>query len=212
MLSGMLRVLVIGLVLLVAAMVWLPRPGRVEPTAVATVLPQAVPLPQIELIDNHGDRFNLDRLRGRFTLLFFGFTNCPDVCPLTLKVLADTRAEILRRTPAIDPIVLFVSVDPNRDTPQRIASYLQSFDATFIGATGSEEALAPLLETLGVTVEKHAHAAGSYNVVHNSTVYIIGPRAEWIALSSAPHDPATIAADYLKIRRGYAAAHRIPPA
>ena len=212
MLSGMLRVLVIGLVLLVATMMWLPRPGRVAQTAVATVLPQTLQLPQLELIDHTGASFGLDRLRDRFTLLFFGFTNCPDICPLTLQVLADTRAEILRRAPATDPAVVFVSVDPGRDTPQRIASYLQSFDAAFVGVSGSEESLAPLLTTLGVTVEKHAHGAQSYNVVHNSTIYVIGPRAEWIALSSAPHDAATIAADYLKIRRGYAATHRSPPA
>jgi protein SCO1/2 len=204
--------LIIGLVLLVAAMFVLPRGERLAPTAVATVLPRAVALPQVELIDHNGRRFSLDELRGRFTLLFFGFTNCPDVCPLTLKVLADTRAEILRRAPTVDPAVVFVSVDPSRDTPQRIASYLQSFDAAFIGATGSDETLAPLLKTLGVTVEKHVHAGENYNVVHNSTVYVLGPQAEWIALSSAPHDAATIAADYLKIRRGYAAANRTPSA
>ena len=212
MLSGLLRVLIIGLVLLVAVMFWLPRPARLAPTAVATVLPQTVALPQIELIDHNGQRFTLDQLRGRFSLLFFGFTNCPDVCPLTLKVLADTRAAIVQRAPTLDPTVVFVSVDGRRDTPERIASYLNSFDTTFIGATGSDEALAPLLKTLGVTVERHGHGGENYNVVHNSTVFVVGPQAEWIALSSAPHNPATIAADYVKIRRLYAAAHRTPSA
>jgi cytochrome oxidase Cu insertion factor (SCO1/SenC/PrrC family) len=208
----MLRVLIVGLVVLVAAMFLLPRPGS-SPPANATVLPEPRALPAVELVDATGKRANLDEvLRGRFSLLFFGFTNCPDVCPLTLKVLADARAGLATRFPNAVPQVVFVSVDAARDTPEKIAAYLQNFDAAFVGATSDGARLAPLLKTLGVSVQKHEHGGENYTVVHNSAVYVIGPEAEWIAVSSGPHDAAVIAADYLKIRQRYQAAHRTPGA
>jgi cytochrome oxidase Cu insertion factor (SCO1/SenC/PrrC family) len=207
----MLRVLVVGLVVLVASMFLLPRPGS-SPPANATLLPEPRALPPVELVDAAGRRADLDAFRGRFTLLFFGFTNCPDICPLTLKVLADARATVAARFPDSAPQVVFVSVDAARDTPEKIAAYLRNFDPSFVGVTAADAHLAPLLKMLGVAVQKHEHGGENYNVVHNSAVYVIGPEADWIAVSSGPHDPAVIAADYLKIRRHYRAACRTPDA
>jgi protein SCO1/2 len=207
----MLRVLVVALVALVAAMFLLPRPGSSPPTT-ATVLQEPLALPAVELVDAAGNRADLETFRGRFTLLFFGFTHCPDVCPLTLKVLADARAQLAARAPNAVPQVVFVSVDPNRDTPDEIAAYLSNFDGAFVGVTAADADLAPLLKALGVSVQKHRHGGDEYTVVHNSTVYVIGPDAELIAVSSGPHDAATIAADYLKIRQLTRAAHRTPSA
>jgi protein SCO1/2 len=207
----MLRVLVVALVVLVAAMFLLPRPGS-SPPVTATLLSESLPLPDVELVDAAGQRADLATFRGRFTLLFFGFTNCPDICPLTLKVLADARAQVAERFPNAVPQVVFVSVDGSRDTPEKIAAYLQNFDAAFVGLTGEDVRLAPLLKTLGVTAQKHQHGGDNYTVVHNPTVYMIGPEAELIAVSSPPHDAATIAADYIKVRQRYQAAHRTPGA
>jgi protein SCO1/2 len=212
MLSGMLRVLIIGLVLLVAIIWMLPRNLANVQTAVATVLPEPQALPEFALTDHNGAAFGNADLEGKFTLLFFGFTNCPDICPLTLKTLADARAEMLKRGADHAPQIVFVSVDPERDSAERIARYLGNFEAELRGATGPEHALAPLVAKLGVTVEKHVHAGESYNVVHNSTIYVVGPDAKWLAISSAPHDPVTLADDYAKIRRRYAAAHPSPTA
>jgi len=103
---------------------------------------------------------------------------------------------------------VFVSVDPERDTPAAIAQYLGHFDASFVGATGSDARLAPLVAALGVTVEKHHHGEDHYSVTHNDTVYVIGPNAELVAIASGPHDPATLASDYIKIRQRYRASHR----
>jgi protein SCO1/2 len=200
MLSGMLRILVVGLVLLVAIFVALPR--RSEPVEAATVFPEALPVPEFALA-GPGGTFTRDDLRGRFTWMFFGFTHCPDICPITLKVLADARAELVARNAALVPEVVFVSVDPGRDSPERIAAYLASFDPAFRGVTGSEAALAPLLGALGVAAEKHTHGGESYSVIHNPHVYLIGPDAAWIAVSGTPHVATTLASDYLKIRRLY---------
>ena len=207
----MLRVLVVGLVVLVAAMFLLPRPSN-APLKSATLLQQPLALPPVALVDAAGMPADLEAFRGKFSLLFFGFTNCPDVCPLTLKVLADARAQLAGRYPSAVPQVVFVSVDPSRDTPERIAAYLRNFDGAFVGLTAADSRLAPLLKALGVTVQKHQHGGEDYTVVHNSTVYVIGPNAELIATSSGPHEAATIAADYLKIRQRYQAAHRAPSA
>ena len=206
MLGGMLRVLVVGLVVLVAAMFMMPRPT--SPPSAATILPEPQELPAVELVDAHGSRLDLDAFRGHFSLLYFGFTQCPDVCPLTLKALADARAKVSERAPQAVPQVVFVSVDPERDTPAAIAQYLGHFDASFVGATGSDARLAPLVAALGVTVEKHHHGEDHYSVTHNDTVYVIGPNAELVAIASGPHDPATLASDYIKIRQRYRASHR----
>lgn len=200
----MLRILVVALVLLTAAIMLAPRPSRNVPEpAVATVLPEPVVLPAIELIDDTGATFSTDALGGRYTLLFFGFTNCPDICPLTLQVLATVTKELESRGGA--PDVLFVSVDPHRDTPERIAEYLGHFDADFRGATNSDEELAPLLTKLGVTVHKTESDGEYYNVVHNGTIYVLAPDGRWIALfGGSSHDASSIVTDFLRIRRRHA--------
>jgi protein SCO1 len=206
MVGGMLRILVVGLVVLVAVMFMMPRAP--SPTSAATLLAEPRALPSVELVDTHGSRLDLDAFRGRFTLLYFGFTQCPDVCPLTLKALADVRAKLAERAPQAVPQVVFVSVDPERDTPAAIAEYLGHFDASFVGATAPDARLAPLVAALGVTVEKHHHGGDHYNVTHNDTIYVLGPNAELVAVASGPHDPATLASDYIKILQRYRASHR----
>jgi protein SCO1/2 len=204
----MLRILVVALVVLVAAMFLLPRGQRGQPPQTATELPEARPLADVGFVDKAGREAHLSDFKGDFTLLFFGFTNCPDVCPLTLSLLAQVRADIKSRAPRLTPRVLFVSVDPNRDTPERIAAYLSGFDPEFAGVTASDAELEPLLTQLGVAVEKHVHGGANYNVVHNSAIYVLDQNAEWIAVSTGPHDPKVVATDYLRIRQRHA---RTPP-
>jgi protein SCO1/2 len=199
----MLRVLVVALVVLVAAIMWRPKNDGAGAPSVATILPASRELPRVPFIDQTGRAFDLASLRGEFTWMFFGFTNCPDICPLTLKTLADARAAIATRSPATVPKVVFVSVDPDRDTPERIAEYLRNFDREFVGVTADAADLAPLLKALGVTVEKHDHGGGAYTVVHNSTLYVLGPEAEWIAVSRGPQNAETLVADYPKVRARY---------
>lgn len=172
---------------------------------VATVLSPPLPIPDAVLVDQAGREFTTSDLEGRFSLMFFGFTQCPDICPLTLQVLARAREEVRTQAPELVPDVVFVSVDPYRDTPERIGDYVSNFDPGFIGVTGSDEALAPLLGALGVTVHKNERDGEWYNVVHNGTVYVIGPDADLVALfSGSSHDAAAIATDFVRIRTRYA--------
>ena len=207
----MLRVLIVGLVVLVAVLFLLPHPNRGIPAA-AKLLDPPQELPIVRFTDTAGRRFDLDEFRGDYSLVFFGFTNCPDVCPLALKALADARATLEQRVPNAVPRIVFVSVDPDRDSPERIADYLRNFDAAFIGATAPAARLRPLLDALGVTVEKHDHGGGSIMVIHSQAVYFLGPTAKLIAVANGPHDPATLASDYLKIRLRYQATHAAPAA
>ena len=173
------------------------------PPVAATLLEPPLTLPEVSLFDKAGAEFTREQLNDRFNLLFFGFTHCPDICPLTLAVLARMGAEW--RTPHIDvPQVVFVSVDPARDDPDRIDTYLGHFDPAFKGVTGPRHAMDPWLKALGVAVHVDPHADGEpYTVTHNSTVYVVGPGAELIAVFSPPHDAEVIAADFLRIRDHY---------
>ena len=186
------------------------QPPPPQPVA-ATLLEPPRQLPEVSLTDKTGEAFKTELLNGRFNLLFFGFTHCPDICPLTLAELARMGAEW--NTPHIDvPQVVFVSVDPARDDPERIDTYLDHFDPAFQGVTGPREAMDPWLKALGVAVHVDPHAEGEpYTVTHNSTVYVVGPGAELIAVFSPPHDAAVIAADFLRIRDHYLRTHAADP-
>ena len=209
----MLRIVVVFLVVLVAAMFLFRGQRGAAPPQNATVFQQPRSLADVRFVDKSGSEMHFGDLKGDFTLVFFGFTNCPDVCPLTLQLLAQVRANIASRAPRFTPHVLFVSVDPGRDTPERIAAYLNGFDPAFDGVTASDAELAPLLAQLGVAVEKeHDHSGGGhYNVVHNSAIYVLDANAEWIAVSTGPHDPKVFASDYLRIRQRHPGSGAGPP-
>lgn len=200
MIGAMLRVLVVALVLLVGVMLATTNLRRPPPAPeLASYLETPMALPVFELVDARGARFTREELRGRFTLLFFGFTNCPDVCPLTLTALAGANAQL--EADGVPAQVVFVSVDPNRDTPERIEAYLESFDDRFTGATGTREQLDPLLRALGVSVMIHELPdQTNYAVTHNGTIYMIGPEAELVATLGGTPPPAAIASDFRRVQ------------
>jgi protein SCO1/2 len=206
--GGLLRVLIVGLVLLVAALMLLPHGRERAPTIeTATVLDMPRALPAVGLTDANGNPFSLHDLEGRYALVFFGYTNCPDICPLSLAVLADALERLRAQAPDRVPAVVFVSVDPGRDSPDRIRAYLHGFDDEFIGATADDATLAPLLDALSVTVHKDRQSDGSYNVTHNGTIYVLDAQGRWTALfGGSSHDAETLVGDYLAIRAQASAA------
>ena len=168
-------------------------------TATATLLAPPRPLPPLALIDQDNRPFAVDRLRGRWTFVFFGFTSCPDVCPLTMAALAETSKLLANVPERLRPQVVMISVDPERDTPQRLAGYVHGFDPAFIGATGTKTAIAELAQRMGVLVAKRPIEGGSYSVDHSTSVFLIDPDGALRALFSAPHTPKLIAEDYRRI-------------
>jgi protein SCO1/2 len=179
------------------------QPGREAPAAIEGLLwPNPRSVSAVDLVDQGGRPFTLERLRGQWSLVFFGFTRCPDVCPTTLTVLRDALRE-LRATAGAQtlPQVVLVSVDPERDTPAAMKSYVEFFDPEFIGATGAPAQVDALTRELGIVHMKVPLAGGDYTVDHTAAVLLLDPQARLVGLLSAPHAAPAIAAKYLAIRR-----------
>ena len=108
--------------------------------AKATLVGPARPLPPMAFVDQNGQPFGPEQLRGHWSILFFGFTHCPDVCPTTLALLAQVEKKLTDLPTEQRPHIVLVSVDPKRDTPERLAQYVKSFSPTFTGTTAGDEA------------------------------------------------------------------------
>ena len=127
--------------------------------------------------------------------MFFGFTHCPDICPLTLQVMADTR-RLMAASGTEPPRMVFISVDPERDDPKTVAEYVQFFHPEIVGLSGSEESLQGLYRALGVAVHIPEHEPGSdYEVGHSSGLFIVDQAARYRGLYRPPHDAASLAAE-----------------
>jgi len=178
----------------VAAGVWLEKSAPGAATS-ATVLDAPRPLPQFSLVDEHGAAVTRDELTGRWTFLFFGFTHCPDVCPMTLQVLARTL-HAFDDVPADQrPTARFVSVDPERDTPAQLASYLAAFNADIHAMTGTPEAIAALTRAIGVAYERVDQPGGGYTMDHTAALFLLDPEARLVAVFTPPHDARALVAD-----------------
>ena len=176
--------------LAVAAGAWFAAGALAVPdeAGFATVLPEPRPLPAFSLTDHDNRLFDTARLRGRTTLLFFGFTHCPDVCPATLSQLATARRQLADASPGAElPEIVLVSVDPERDTPAVLGSYVEYFGEGITGVTGTPGELRALTEPLGIFFEKSPQG-DDYTMNHSTAVLVVGPDAALQALFSAPHD------------------------
>ncbi|MCW8846258.1 MAG: SCO family protein [Gammaproteobacteria bacterium] len=188
--------------LAVAAGLWLQlqlaKPAT-PPETEATLLQSPRPLGTVVLLDQDGREFPIDRLEGRWNLLFFGFTQCPDVCPTTLAMMGQV-SEVLRALPeAARPRMVFVSIDPERDTPDIMRAYVGHFSADFLGLTGDLDQVTALAGQLGVAFQKVPYAQGGYTMDHSAALFLLNPRVEFNAVFSAPHSVEGIAGDYTKI-------------
>jgi protein SCO1/2 len=202
MLGPLIRVLVVGLVLLAAISVMtVSFMGREAPQPVqATLFPEPRPLPEFVLTDQAGEPFRRSDMTGHYSLVFFGFTNCPDICPLTLQILADVRARLAARKLAA-PDVVFISVDPQRDSPSAISDYLGYYDDQMTGLVGPSRSLKPLLDFFGVAVHKMESAGKTYNMTHTGAIFVVGPDAQYRGVFSTPGLADEVLRDFLIIRR-----------
>lgn len=175
--------------------------GSAGPSA-ATVLDEPRPLPEVELVDANGEAFGRDGLTGGWHLLFFGFTNCPDVCPNTLGLLAGVEKQIEEQG-ARPPRVVFVSVDPRRDDPAKLRAYLDHFGGDFVGVTGPRAEIERLTQALYVPFSYVGDLeSGDYTVDHSGALVLIDPRGRAVAYFTPPHDPAVLAADLRGLTEG----------
>ena len=173
--------------------------GAQPAVTTATLLVPPRPLPPLALVDQNNQPFGADRLRGGWSFVFFGFTSCPDVCPVTMSALAQTRKLLADLPEPSRPRVVMISVDPERDTPERLAAYVKGFDPAFVGATGTKPAIDELAQRMGVLVATRPLDGDAYTVDHTTSLFLVGPDGALRALFSAPHEPDKIAADYRRI-------------
>ena len=117
--------------------------------------------------------------RGRYMLIFFGFTHCPDICPAELQVIAQALEQLGDKAKTVVPI--FITLDPERDTPQAMANYVKSFGPNFVGLTGSPEAIEAAAKAYRVAYSKveNKGSAGDYGVDHSALVYLMDPEGRY---------------------------------
>ena len=145
--------------------------------------PHPQPAPGFVLKDQDGKSRALSSLRGKIVLITFGFTNCPNICPTILANLARVY-DLLSAEEQARVQVLFISVDPSRDTSKVLKAYVPFFNRHFLGLTGQPEQIAAVAKAYGVeyetTSQSGAANASSYNIEHSDTVYVISPSGKWI--------------------------------
>jgi len=155
----------------------------------ATVLPSPMDLPDFTLIDQNSAPFTRESLEGNWSLLFFGFTHCPDICPATMQLLAITRAKLVAQnlSESILPKIILISVDPERDSPDVLKSYVSHFGKDIMGLTGDMSEIRKLAKQPGIFFQKSS-TKNNYSVDHSAAILVINPNAEFHALFSAPHN------------------------
>jgi protein SCO1/2 len=164
-----------------------PRLGRVVSTGTIAV---GGPF---HLIDQNGKAVSDRDFRGRYMLIYFGYTFCPDVCPTTMAVMAEALDRMGAERRRIVPV--FITVDPARDTPQVLKSYVAAFGPDFIGLTGSGEAITAAEKAYKVYAAREPLAKGGYAMSHSSVIYLVGPDGKLVSFYDEAISPADLAKD-----------------
>ncbi|CAA0080974.1 SCO1 protein [BD1-7 clade bacterium] len=160
-------------------------------------------LKNFELRDHTGQTFNKDNLKGQWSLVFFGFTHCPDVCPTTMAMLNNAMGEIKDDDIRQSTEVVLVSVDPARDTVEQLGNYVPFFNPDFIGLTGEFITIAKLAANLNAAFQKVPGGGEQYNVDHSAYIFVLNPRGDFQGFMKPPFDPQSFAINYLAIRKKF---------
>jgi protein SCO1/2 len=162
-------------------------------------------LPAFSLRQSDGTQLVPGELKGHWTLVFLGFTHCPDVCPLTLAQLARAQKQWNALPESTRPRVLFVSVDPERDTPDAIGEYAHGFDRDTLAATADVPALEEFARSLSLVFMKVPAPTGApadqYSVDHSAALAVLDPQARMAGVIQPPLDPRAVAQDMLALTR-----------
>jgi len=185
---------------------WTQKTPAEPPTISGTYLSPARPVAAFHLTDHQQKDFDIQRLQGKWSFLFFGYTHCPDVCPTTLflfKMLAaklQPQPELYNNTRFV-----FISVDPERDTTDVLARYMKYYNPDFTGLTGTPEEIKQFALAFGVPyfVGEHKPGQTNYTVDHSGVIILVNPKGEFQAVFSAPQKLDNMYTDYLKIVENY---------
>jgi protein SCO1 len=150
-------------------------------------------------LNQKGNSFGLNQIQGKWSLLFFGYTHCPDICPITLSVMADSYKQLAIEYEDIQ--IIFVSVDPARDTTEKLSQYMSYFNEDFIGLNGDPEKENSLTKQIGVAYylnnEEHTD---NYLVDHSASVFLFDPKARMVGKISPPHESNIVIQQFIEIK------------
>jgi cytochrome oxidase Cu insertion factor (SCO1/SenC/PrrC family) len=149
-----------------------PALGRIVQTGTAKIGGPFV------LIDQNGVRRASSDFRGRFMLIYFGYSYCPDVCPTTLSLMAEALDKLGSRASQVVPV--FITIDPERDTPAKLKPYMASFGPRFVGLTGDLADIKKVANLFRVYVKKVSLSSGGYAMEHSSVIYLMGPDGKFV--------------------------------
>lgn len=186
-----IAIVVLSLLIAVTAMTASAR-ATPEPALKAGVFNPPYMAPDFSLRGSDGSDVTLAHYRGKVVLLTFGYTNCAAVCPTTLATLAQTRSGLGKAADAVQ--VVYVTVDPARDDAARMHHYLAAFDPSFVGATGTPDALAAVRKKYGITAVKQG-GGRSYAMAHTSSIFLIDRAGKLRALMPFGHDASDFVHD-----------------
>jgi len=190
-----------GLGLLTAQRLWTPAAPQGPALQSVTLYPQPRPLPDFTLQTSDGGTLRPQQLAGHWTLVFIGFTSCPDVCPVTLAKLAKAQRQWQVLPEATRPRVVFVSVDPERDTPKRLGEYAHSFHPDTLAATAGLPTLETFTRSLSLVFAKVPLGQDdAYTIDHSAAIAVLDPKARMagVVLGSAL-DPLALANDLITL-------------
>jgi len=191
----------IALALLGAAALASAAPPADTQTLKAGTLTPVLAAPELKLDGTDGRPLGLERFRGKVVLLAFGFSNCGEVCPITLATLAGARRK-LGTDAARDVQVVYVTVDPERDTAAQMKKFLGAFDATFVGGVGTRAQIDAAQASYGISSTKVANADGSYTIGHSSSIYLIDRKGGLRAVMPYGHPADDFVHDLQILLRG----------
>jgi protein SCO1 len=143
------------------------------------------------LTDQNGKTVTDVDLKGKWSLIYFGYTHCPDACPTALNDIAIALDELGAKREEVRPV--FITVDPERDTTEALKSYVTSFDAPILALTGTPEQVAQAAKAYRVYYAKHPEAGGDYSMDHSSVIYVMDPQGRFTASFTHESTPEQIA-------------------
>ena len=204
--SKLIVIILLSVVLLTAFVAYFgivkKLPQHEEVKIDGLVLAKPKPMVDFQLTDNTGKPFNKDSLKGHWTMMFFGFTNCGMVCPTTMASLNSMYKTLQKEIPDSRlPSVVMVSVDPERDTVEKMNEYVTAFNPNFIGARAELPEITALEKELHLVAVKMQAGDGKnqYTINHSAEIMVFNPAGELQAFMSYPHEPVKMVQDFKKI-------------
>lgn len=178
---------------------WQTKPMPPQLSEATFLFPQSRPMPSFALLNHRGEAFTNQALQGKWSFLFFGYSHCPDICPTTLH----TMNQVIQRLgeDARQTQFVLVTVDPERDTVERLAEYVPFFNPQIIGVTGQPEQVRELAQNLGVPFMKveNPDAPADYKMDHSARIFLVNPNGAYHALISPPFQVDQLVSDWRKM-------------